>query len=234
MSRASRAVTRILRQLGVDVRRWPAPEPSYLHVARILDGVDVILDVGANTGQYARHIRGAGFAGRIISIEPAPAAFAVLQAAANETWSAVNIALGDRDGDMELIVYNRSDMNSSRPLSDAGRAVFPRLEEVARVPVPVRRLDSIFDQLVPSGSAALKIDAQGAEIEVLAGASAVLSRIPVIQVEMAHQPLYDGAPVFEDTYDLLRSHGYRLAMTSPVTFDKTTGRPIEIDGIFVR
>lgn len=42
-------------------------------------GINVVLDVGANVGQFAHALRGIGFAGRIISFEPVGRDFAVLR-----------------------------------------------------------------------------------------------------------------------------------------------------------
>jgi FkbM family methyltransferase len=52
-------------------------------------GVRVVLDVGANQGQFAVDFRNAGFDGRIISIEPRSEAFAVLQryASGDPLWN---------------------------------------------------------------------------------------------------------------------------------------------------
>ena len=238
-NRAARAITRFSHKLGFEVRRWPTPDPYYERLTQILraSSVSAVIDVGANEGQFARQLRGAGYGGRIISIEPGAAAYEILsQAAADDpNWDIPEqIALGSSEGDTELIVYNRSDMNSVLPLSAVGQSSFPRLAETGRQTVPMHRLDTIFDRLIGDGEAAVKIDTQGSEREILSGAAGVLNRIPVLQIELGMVQLYDGAAAFEEILSQLQDAGFRMAMTSPVSFDKTTARPIEVDALFLR
>ena len=70
-----------LRRLGYELHAYdpePAPAQEDLLRARLLtsERVDLLLDVGANEGQYAVRMRRAGFQGRMISFEPLSAAFA--------------------------------------------------------------------------------------------------------------------------------------------------------------
>lgn len=72
-------------------------------LVRILDhhGIDVVLDVGANVGQYAARLRQGGWSGRIVSFEPLPDAHATLEAAAapDALWEvAPRMALGASTG----------------------------------------------------------------------------------------------------------------------------------------
>lgn len=73
-------------------------------------GIDILIDVGANIGQYARGVRADGFQGRIISFEPLRAAFKILEANARQdgNWVAVNKAIGDRSGSAEINVAGNS------------------------------------------------------------------------------------------------------------------------------
>jgi len=238
-NRAARALTRLSHKMGFDIRRWPAPNPYYERLAQILaaGSIRVVLDIGANEGQFAHELRSAGYDGRIVSIEPGAAAFATLSrvAADDPDWDTPEpIALGVRDGETELIVYNRSDMNSVLPINAVGQNTFPRLTEMERQTVSVRRLDAVFDSLVGEGKAAVKIDTQGSERDILAGAAGVLDRIPILQIEMGLVQLYEGAAAFEEILLQLLEAGFYLAMTSPVSFDKTTALPIEVDALFLR
>ena len=89
-------------------------------LARILEhhGITVVLDVGANVGQYATRLRQAAGPGRIVSFEPLPTARVALEqaAAADPLWEvAPPMALGASAGTVTLNVSPESDMSSTLP-----------------------------------------------------------------------------------------------------------------------
>ena len=63
-------------------------------------GVNCVIDVGAHEGEYAKRLRAGGYAGRIVSFEPVPRAFAELEqaAAGDPDWHVHAVALGREDG----------------------------------------------------------------------------------------------------------------------------------------
>ena len=107
-------------------------------------GVDAVVDVGANVGQYAQRLRVAGWAGPILSIEPIPEVHALLraQAAADPAWEvAPPFAAGATAGALVLEVSAESDMSSTLPQSALLRDISPTSAVRRGVTVPQRRLD---------------------------------------------------------------------------------------------
>ncbi len=96
-----RAVKRVLRGFGYDVIQY---RPSSSDAAKLTAlmrhaGVDLVLDVGANEGQFAQELRDGGYRGRIVSFEPLREAHARLQraAAGHAGWTVhERCAIGDR------------------------------------------------------------------------------------------------------------------------------------------
>ncbi|GAA0567335.1 hypothetical protein GCM10009416_01690 [Craurococcus roseus] len=152
-----------------------------------------LLDVGAHDGAFALPFAALP-ASRVLAFEPLPAAFARLRAAFGDPLpSHVELrqeALGERDGEAVLSMPVLDGAPQEQWASTAkgyGAALGePRVAE-RRFPVPVRRLDGFGLRDLT----AAKIDAEGAEYEVLRGARETLLRCrPVlsIEIEERHRP----------------------------------------------
>jgi FkbM family methyltransferase len=200
-------------------------------------GVTVVLDVGANEGQYGRELRLARYRGRIVSFEPLTAPFARLEAAARSDprWEAVRLALGETDTETEINVSVNSVSSSLLRVLPASTAAAAGSAFAGVEPVAVRRLDGVFDQYVNPGDVAfLKLDVQGYELHALNGASAVIDRIAGIQAEMSLVPLYEGAPLITDILAWAERHGFSLMGLEAGFADPSTGRLLQVDGVFFR
>src|SRR5947209_6850332 len=136
-------------------------------------GVDLVIDVGANAGQFAREIRSMRYRGRIHSFEPLPAAFAELEdhGAGDPPWHVSNVGVGSKAGKLEIHVAKNNVFSSFRPLSELAGKFDPNSRTVETLKVPVVRLDGALGKS-PAKAIFIKIDTQGFEQEVLAGAKA--------------------------------------------------------------
>lgn len=231
---------RIARRLGYDLApRRTAGSPD-AQLAAVLErfSVSCVLDVGANVGQYALRLRAVGYAGRIVSFEPLPEAHAELtrRAAADPAWQvAPRMAIGERDGEVEIEVSAESDMSSILPQSALLRRISPTSAVIRRERVPVARLDGIAPAwLQRDDEVVLKIDVQGYEPQVLEGAGALLRTLRGIQLEMSMVPCYEGERGFRETIDHLEAAGFELYLLLPGYFERKLARQLQVDGVFVR
>ncbi|MGA3305039.1 MAG: FkbM family methyltransferase, partial [Stellaceae bacterium] len=155
--------------------------------------INLVLDVGANAGQFGKSLRQAGYQGRIISFEPMKAAFAALRSTASgdSLWTLYNVALGDADGTATINVSANSYSSSLLPINPHSLRIEPSIGYIGQEEISVRRLDGLFDQFAkPEDVIYLKIDTQGYELKVMAGVAAIIDRFELIQLEASFIPVY--------------------------------------------
>ena len=228
-------INRVARRLGYEVRQYTPLRSFAAARERLLEGVDVVVDVGANTGQYGELLREGGYSGRLVSLEPVAEAHAELRAraAADGAWEAVCVAVSDADGEVTLNVTGDSRSSSILPRNER----FPDKPGWAPKesrPVPARRLDGLVGELLRPGERAyLKLDVQGYERTVLAGAGDALGRFEALELELSVTPLYDGQPAVGEMLPLLAERGFRPVCLEPILLDDD-GLLMELDGLFAR
>lgn len=228
------ALRRLLRRSGLDVVK---KRPNLVGLLRHL-GLDVVLDVGANEGQFGDWLRGWGYTGEIISIEPVQEVFDRLTAHATQDghWQAHRLALGRENGEALLNVSELSTFSSLRESSPRVVRYDARSAPVRQERVPVRPLDDVLPMLLPPDRKFfLKVDTQGAEMEVLEGAEQSLKRAAGVQLELSLQPLYVGEAVLPEVLAWMQARDFRLAQLEPVAFDPDMGMEalLQADVVFV-
>jgi FkbM family methyltransferase len=228
-------IRRLARRLGYEVRQYTPLRSFRAARERLLEGIDVVLDVGANAGQYGEQLRELGFRGRLVSLEPVAEAFAELErrAGADDAWEAVRVAASDADGEITLNITGDSRSSSvlARNERFADKAGWAPKESRE---VAARRLDGLVGELLrPDERAYLKLDVQGYERHVLDGAGAALARFEAIELELSVTPLYDGQPSLIEMLPLLADRGFRPVCLEPILLDDD-GLLMELDGLFAR
>ncbi|MDA4118522.1 MAG: FkbM family methyltransferase [Thaumarchaeota archaeon] len=162
---------------------------------------DVVLDVGAHIGSFTlKAAREVGPAGRVISFEPSSENFGLLgrNVAANSYANIrlYNVAVGSQPGTARLQLHQRRGTNSLYAHSTS--------ESVGMEDVEVRTLDSVVRELNLARVDFMKIDVEGAELEVLKGAKEVLASFhPSIAMET-----HDFGPSEAELTEFLVAFGY--------------------------
>ena len=230
----------LLVRAGVEVNPRTIHYSQGVQLVRLLQhlGTDLVLDVGANVGQYGSELRLYGYRGRIVSFEPLATAHAALERAARRSreWTAApRMAIGDADGEIEMQIAGNSVSSSILDMLPAHEKAAPGSAYVAREKVALRRLDGVAGQyLAGARRVLLKIDTQGYEDPVLTGAAGVLDRITVIQTELTLVPLYAGQRLFDEMRARIEGMGFELFAVFPGYVDERSGRTLQVDGFFVR
>lgn len=200
-------------------------------------GIDVVLDVGANVGQYASEVRGAGYTGHLVSFEPLSTAFEELQHAAERdgNWQCLNVALGSRREEAQLNVSGYSESSSLLPMEERHVSALPLSAYVGRETVSVTTLDAVATEIASAHATLwLKLDVQGYEAEVLNGARETLGRCVGVECELSLVPLYEGQALGHDVMSLLADHGFRAVAVEEAFSDPASQETLQLNAIFLR
>jgi FkbM family methyltransferase len=173
---------------------------------------DVCYDIGAYRGFFSGVFALAG-AGRVIAFEPFPENCAQLQRlAANNPQLPLtfeNIAVGREDGIAEFIVMTDSSMGKL-----ASSSFQSEVPSAALLKVCLRTLDGLISEGKHLAPQVVKIDVEGAELDVLQGAKKMLQDSkPVLFIEAHSKTLAT------ECSKLLEDLGYRVSV-----FEEELGR----------
>jgi FkbM family methyltransferase len=232
----TRQVRSIVRRLGYDIVVAQTSKVDVrMHWLRKLN-VDVILDVGANEGQFVGWMRDRGFEGSIVSFEPQEKAFGILQKHWGHTggWSGYRTALGDHDGTIAFQIAGNSVSSSVLPMLNTHVNALPESAIISTDNVTIKRIDQIRDPLIQDAkSFYIKIDTQGYELPVLNGATGILDRASVLEIELSLVPLYDGQPLAHEVIKKVVAMGF-----TPIWIEQGFSTPkgdqmLQVDGLFI-
>ncbi len=195
-----------------------------------------IIDVGASTGEFVKAARFVFPVATIYAFEPIPASFRHL------------IKLNDNDNNLFIYNYALSMENtlcsfnlnefslSSSLLSMTPRhkELFPHTKNETIIQVECRRLDSI-NNLKLKKPVFLKIDVQGAELQVLKGGEDLVKDFDLIQLEVSFEIFYQGQAQFLEIMAYMRHLGFKsFLQMDPQFSNEIPSYPIFCDLLFFK
>lgn len=155
-----------------------------------------------------------GGVGRIIGFEPVKAECDKLNAKVKARGSTNELYLPYAVGDGSTRTFHICNKSMTSSLYEPNTKLlklFQNLEELVRVvsteEMESKRLDDLPEV---AETDFLKLDIQGAELDVLKGATTLLKRVVVVSTEVEFVPLYKDQPLFADVDAYLRSQGFLL------------------------
>lgn len=159
-----------------------------------------VIDIGAARGGWTKEVIEIFPDAKFLMVDPLSENIGALQAVVDTHpkitfW---NGAIGRRNGEIELQVH--SDQTS----------MFTSEWKGTTRKVPLRTLDSFADDGTITRMDALKIDVQGAELDVLRGATKLLKQCTAIQLEVSFRRVYEKAPLAHEIVAFFAEKGFRL------------------------
>jgi FkbM family methyltransferase len=229
-------VKKPLRLLGMDLVRY---RPKYsLGGYAYLTGLNIntVLDVGAHAGEFARMIGTILPGVSVISFEPLKEEFQQLQRSFSKQpkFTAFNYAIGEKNGTVEMHRNEYSESSSLLPMAESHKRAFPNTRNESLETVELRRLDDVLSDLPLQEEILIKIDVQGYEDRVIKGAESLMRKARALIVEVSFEQLYEGQPLFDDVYAMLKARGFEYRGNLYQLLDPLDGRVLQADAFFVK
>jgi FkbM family methyltransferase len=185
-----------------------------------------VLDIGAYAGEWTKRARPIFPGSRFLMVEAQPAKREILNKVALEHDSHLAMCLlGDRHRP-EVTFYAMETGSSiySERTSHVRQTLF----------LPMETLDSVVSKAQLTGPFLLKIDVQGAELDVMRGASQTLQSTSAVLMETPFLPYNDGAPVFAEYVQFMDQAGFAIYDICEIHRRSSDLAAFQVDFIFTR
>jgi FkbM family methyltransferase len=198
-----------------------------------------IIDVGANSGQFAKAAMLFFPEAEIYCFEPLPDVFQQLIGWANKQSGKVktfNVALGESKGISEIFFHKDHNYSSSLLRTTVySKSIYPQMNRQVPLVVNITTLDSVMNDMPRplSDEILIKLDVQGYEDRVIRGGMETFHKARVCILEINLDQLYEYQADFKDLINLLHSLGYRY-MGNLDQIYAGDGHIIFIDSVFIR
>ena len=199
-------------------------------------GINTIIDVGANEGQFIQKITRILPHIQIYAFEPLKESFTRLKEIVKNSKKIIvyNFALGDEEKETVINLNEYSPSSSLLELTDLHKDAFPITKNVEQEKIFVKVLDEIANDLELKKKVMMKLDVQGFELNVLRGSENTLKNVDIILIETSFYELYKNQPLFKDIFDFLSDRGFNYFGSFEQLYDERDGKILQADSIFIK
>jgi FkbM family methyltransferase len=189
-----------------------ASEKILLSVKNYIPSLNTIIDVGANSGQFAIASSKIFNNVQIYSFEALPSLYPVLKKNTNEikNLEIFNFALGSEKGDIEFFQNDYSLASSALEIHKNQTELFPSTSGVTKIKIKCDTLDNVSPSMKLTSPVLLKLDVQGFEKKVLEGAVETLKKVDYLLFETSFMPMYNNEPLFNEMNSYVNGLGFEL------------------------
>ncbi len=197
--------------------------------------VDLILDIGANKGQFGKAMFNFGYSNRILSFEPLTKMYKVLveESKKYSNWSVYEqCAIGDKETVTTINISNLVGNSSVLPIKstkyNVGNSHYIEKEDVKQITLATLNNN---EDVTNAENIFIKMDVQGFEHYILNTLKDVNYNIVGFYIEMSLVKLYDGQEDYLYICNLLKKLGYDLVYIIPESIRNQ--RMIQCNGVFL-
>lgn len=223
---------KIIQKTGFDFHRHQT-RAQKIDFLKQLD-IKTVLDIGANIGQFATEIRQTLPNSKIYSFEPLKECFDNLNIKFknDKNFKSFQFALGDKKEEVSMFKNEYLPSSSLLKLSHNHTELFPNTSKTTEEKISIVKLDDLKLEL--EKNTLIKIDAQGYEDKIINGGLNTFSKARVLLIETSFIELYEGQPLFDDIYELVKKIGFVYKGSLQEKVNKKTGEIISEDSIFIK
>ncbi|MEA1967288.1 MAG: FkbM family methyltransferase [Thermodesulfobacteriota bacterium] len=205
------------------------------HIINLINqsNIDMVLDIGANHGQFGNMLRDEGYKKEIHSFEPVSQTFEKLQANCvnDKNWFIYKLAMSDTCGEAAINVSKSSDLSSFLSPNDFGEKKYKKIEVIQKEIVEVETIDSFLTKTIQNFDKRkifLKMDTQGYDLKVFKGSLKSIKHIAFILSELSLIPIYSGMPNYLESLRKYEEYGFVISGLYPISRNKNLS-VIEMD-----
>jgi FkbM family methyltransferase len=222
-------IQNLFRKINIDIKRIRPENNTWL----IQRNIKTILDIGANTGQFAKRFNQIIPQAKIYSFEPIKRCYAELQKnTAGINIQTFNIALGDKEEEVEINISQHTPSSSLLEMADLHKEVFAGTDFKEKETITVKRLDDVAASFGKLENVLVKIDVQGFEDRVIRGGEETLKKVDTIVIETSFRELYHGQLLFDGIYRQLTELGFVFGGNLTQAFNKKDGSILYAESLF--
>jgi FkbM family methyltransferase len=190
----------------MDGKYSPSDEDEWDILNEHLSKGDLTLDVGAFVGTHTIMMREiVGERGQVYSFEPQPDCVELLEKTISvngfDNCTIIPKSVGDKDGVQKLMTTERPDSTSNVVGSDPWDRRYDAVE------VEMTRLDSILERNQVNHVDFIKVDVQGAGLQVIKGLGERISDVSAIYMEIHSKYIENPSEEVNELFDILHSNG---------------------------
>lgn len=197
----------------------------------------LVIDIGANSGQWAVEVIKNGYRGPLISIEPTRNAFFELEktASIHDSWNVINCAIDTQEGFREIQIASNSGLSSSFfPLMEDHKLADPEVILVDTEVVKTITLETLIS-IYNHETYYIKIDTQGAELLILESLEEMSFRkVIAFEIEVSLVGTYETGALVEEIIEFMRIKNFRPYRIENGLARPNFGQQVQVDIIFLR
>lgn len=214
--------------------RGVAASVEHKSIISSINRIDLLVDVGANKGQFSLLVKSLLPSCRVVAFEPLPGEALHFKELfrGDSSVKLVPAALGQVSGREMINISKSPDSSSLLGISSLQAHEFPGTAAAGTSSIDVVRLDQVLVSSDFCGVSMLKIDVQGYELEVIRGCGDMLKDFDYIYVECSFVQLYDHQPLFSEVHNCLESNGFSIGGIENLTRGRSGGL-VQADFLYI-